>query len=161
MAPTGYEKPPDGYRRGAGIVLVNPAGQIFLGERRGSLLHAWQMPQGGIDPGEKPPEAAWRELKEEVGTDHATLLAETANWYAYDLPETIARRSWKGRYRGQAQKWFLFRFDGDDGEIDLDAHEPEFATWRWAPPSEVLATAWEVKREIYRAVLAEFADHLA
>jgi putative (di)nucleoside polyphosphate hydrolase len=118
------------------------------------------MPQGGIDRGEAPLQAAWRELEEEVGTAHATLLAETSCWYAYDLPEAIVRRSWRGRYRGQAQKWFLFRFEGTDDEIDLDAHQPEFSAWRWAPVSEVIATAWEVKREIYRAVLTEFAGHL-
>ena len=160
MSAPGLAQPPAGYRLGVGMVLINRAGEVFLGERRGPLLHAWQMPQGGIDDGETPLQAAWRELAEEVGTAHATLLAETANWYAYDLPETIARRTWKGRYRGQAQKWFLFRFDGSDDEIDLNAHQPEFSAWRWAPASKVVAVAWEVKRDIYRAVLAEFAEHL-
>lgn len=160
MVAPGLLEPPDGYRRGVGIVLINVAVEVFLGERRGPVVDAWQMPQGGIDRDEAPRQAAWRELKEEVGTAHATLLAETRHWYAYDLPESVARRSWKGRYRGQAQKWFLFRFEGTDDEIDLNAHEPEFSAWRWAPVDEVIEAAWEVKREIYRSVLAEFAAHL-
>jgi putative (di)nucleoside polyphosphate hydrolase len=157
----GLAAAPEGYRRGVGIVLVNHERRIFLGERRGPLLNAWQMPQGGIDPGETPAEAAARELAEEVGTDKASLIAETAAWYAYDLPKAIAARAWKGRFRGQAQKWFLFRFEGHDADIDLEAHEPEFSAWRWATPDEVLEAAWDVKLTLYQAVLAEFREHLA
>lgn len=156
-----FSAPPEGYRRGVGLVLVNREGKIFLGERRGPMLNAWQMPQGGIDPGETPAEAAHRELAEEVGTDRVTLLEETPAWYAYELPRSIAPRVWKGRYRGQAQKWFLFRFEGADSDIDLEAHDPEFSAWRWASRDEVLAAAWEVKLDLYRTVLSLFSKHFA
>lgn len=137
-------------------MLLNRTGSIFIGERRGPLLDAWQMPQGGIDPGERPIDAAWRELAEEVGTDRAELLAESRHWHAYDLPPKLTPKTWGGRYRGQSQRWFAFRFIGLDADIVLDAHEPEFSQWRWAPQDEVLRLITPFKRAVYEAVLAEF-----
>lgn len=137
-------------------MLLNPSGLIFIGERRGPVANAWQMPQGGIDLGEPPDMAARRELREEIGTDNARLLAQTRAWYAYDLPPELAANLKGGRYRGQTQKWFAFRFLGDDGEIDLDAHQPEFSRWRWASGDEVLASIVPFKRPVYEAVLNEF-----
>jgi putative (di)nucleoside polyphosphate hydrolase len=142
-------------------MLVNPAGLLFIGERRGPLQNAWQMPQGGIDPGEDPRAAAWRELREEVGTDRAELIGESRSWHAYDLPPELRPSSWGGRYRGQTQKWFAFRFSGTDQDIDITAHEPEFLRWRWARPDEVVRLAVEFKRPIYKAVLEEFSALLA
>ena len=124
--------PHPGYRPCVGLMLINPAGLLFIGQRRGPALDAWQMPQGGIDPDETPREAAWRELREEVGTDRAQLVAESRCWYAYDLPPELWPPRWGGQYRGQSQKWFAFRFTGTDEDIDIAAHEPEFVRWRWA-----------------------------
>jgi putative (di)nucleoside polyphosphate hydrolase len=152
--------PQPGYRPCVGLMLLNPANLLFIGERRGPLLAAWQMPQGGIDPGETPLAAARRELREEVGTDRAELLAESRQWLAYDLPEALRPKHWDPRYRGQSQRWFAFRFTGSDADIDLDAHDPEFWRWRWARPDEVLALIVPFKRPIYEAVLSEFADLL-
>lgn len=152
--------PPPGYRPCVGLMLLNPANLLFIGERRGPLLDAWQMPQGGIDRGETPREAAWRELKEEVGTDRARLIAESRQWLSYDLPRDLRPARWHERYRGQSQRWFAFRFTGDDADIDLAAHQPEFDRWRWASADEVLGLIVAFKRPVYEAVLAEFAHLL-
>jgi putative (di)nucleoside polyphosphate hydrolase len=158
-AKAGRSGPHPGYRPCVGLVLVNPKRLLFIGERRGPRLNAWQMPQGGIDRGEDPRAAAWRELLEEVGTDRAKLVAESGCWYAYDLPPELRPARWDSRYRGQTQKWFGFRFTGVDEDIDIAAHEPEFLRWRWAPPDEVIGLVVDFKRPIYQAVLEEF-DHL-
>jgi putative (di)nucleoside polyphosphate hydrolase len=153
--------PQAGYRRCVGLMLINPAGLLFIGERRGPLLDAWQMPQGGIDPAEDPRDAARRELREEVGTDRAQLIGESRYWYAYDLPPELRPPGWGGQYRGQSQKWFAFRFTGTDQDIDIAAHEPEFVRWRWAGADEVLRLVVAFKRPIYQAVLDEFGALLA
>jgi putative (di)nucleoside polyphosphate hydrolase len=153
--------PQPGYRPCVGLMLINPAGLVFVGERHGPVLHAWQMPQGGVDPDEEPSAAAMRELREEVGTDRAELLRESRFWYAYDLAPDLIPIHWNGRYRGQSQKWFAFRFIGTDKDVDITGHEPEFVRWRWAPPREVLSLVVDFKRPVYEAVFAEFADLLA
>jgi putative (di)nucleoside polyphosphate hydrolase len=151
--------PQAGYRSCVGLMLVNRAGLLFIGERRG-VLNAWQMPQGGIDPGEDPRAAARRELHEEVGTDRAELFAESRYWYAYELPPELRPARWDRRHRGQSQKWFGFRFTGTDADIDIAGHEPEFVRWRWARADEVVQLAVDFKRPIYRAVIEEFDDLL-
>ncbi len=152
--------PQDGYRPCVGLMVIGPDRRLLVGERLGSLRAAWQMPQGGIDPGESPLEAARRELLEEIGTDRAELLAEGRQWYAYDLPRKLIPAHWGSRYRGQSQKWFAFRFIGTDADIDLHAHHAEFARWRWATADQVLRLIVPFKRPVYRAVLAEFAGLL-
>ena len=150
------ENPPARYRPCAGIVLINADGLIFIGERRGQAGSAWQMPQGGIDRGEEPLVAARRELLEETGIDRIDLLAESAHWHCYDVPAERRPSYWKGRYIGQCQRWFAFRFTGDDADVDLEAHEPEFSLWRWATPDEVVDRAVPFKRDVYQAVIEEF-----
>jgi putative (di)nucleoside polyphosphate hydrolase len=150
------------YRPAVGIMLLNPAGLAFVGRRidMPAGLAAWQMPQGGIDPGETPRQAAFRELKEEVGTDKAEILAETEGWLHYDLPSDIALRMWSGRWRGQRQKWFLMRFTGEDADINPATEHPEFDAWEWVEPQRLPDLIVPFKRPLYRDVLAEFRDHL-
>jgi putative (di)nucleoside polyphosphate hydrolase len=152
----------DIYRPAVGIMLLNPAGLAFVGRRidMPAGLAAWQMPQGGIDPGETPRQAAFRELKEEVGTDKAEILAETEGWLHYDLPSDIASRMWSGRWRGQRQKWFLMRFTGEDADINPATEHPEFDAWEWVEPQRLPDLIVPFKRPLYRDVLAEFREHL-
>ncbi|MGR3514427.1 MAG: RNA pyrophosphohydrolase [Paracoccaceae bacterium] len=149
------------YRACVGLVLANPQGLIFTGERI-DTPGAWQMPQGGIDEGETPEAAALRELQEETGLtpDHVTLEAEHPEWVLYDLPDHLVGKRWKGRYRGQRQKWFLARFNGDDSAIDIAKHDEEFARWRWSSADEVLRDIVPFKRAVYEAVIAAFRDKL-
>lgn len=148
------------YRPCVGILLFNADKHVFVG-RRCDLPDAWQMPQGGIDPREEPRDAALRELKEEIGTDKAELVAETDGWLRYDLPPQLIGVAWKGRWRGQEQKWFAARFLGADADINLETEHPEFDAWRWAPAEEVLAMAVPFKREVYAVVLAAFSGLLS
>jgi putative (di)nucleoside polyphosphate hydrolase len=150
------------YRPGVGIMLLNPMGQVFVGRRidMPAGLAAWQMPQGGIDPGESPRQAAIRELKEEIGTDRAEIIGETRDWLSYDLPPEIAGGMWHGRYRGQRQKWFAMRFLGEDADIDpaTTAH-PEFDAWEWVAPQRLPELIVPFKRQLYLDVLAEFREY--
>lgn len=145
------------YRPAVGIMLLDQTGRVFVGQRRDTTLEAWQMPQGGIDPGETPEAAAWRELGEEVGTNDADLLATATRWLDYDLPSDLQVKLWGGRFRGQRQLWFAMRFRGRDTDIAIDTAEPEFRAWRWADAVELPALAVPFKRALYEAVLAEFA----
>ena len=150
------------YRPAVGIMLLNPAGLAFIGRRidMPAGLAAWQMPQGGIDPGEPPRQAAFRELKEEIGTDKAEILAETRGWLHYDLPSDIASRMWSGRWRGQRQKWFLMRFTGEDADINPATEHPEFDAWEWVEPPQLPDLIVPFKRPLYCDLLAEFREHL-
>ncbi len=152
------------YRPAVGIMLLDRAGKIFVGRRidMPAGLAAWQMPQGGIDPGETPRQAALRELKEEVGTDNAEILGESRRWLHYDLPPEIAGGMWGGRYRGQRQKWFAMRFTGEDSDIDPAATEhPEFDAWEWVMPERLPDLIVPFKRLLYLDVLAEFRRYCA
>jgi putative (di)nucleoside polyphosphate hydrolase len=154
------------YRPCVGIAVFNAANAVFIGRRQGGPEHVadgheWQMPQGGIDPGETPVKAAIRELCEETNITSITLLGEVPGWLTYDLPAEIARAAWKGRYLGQAQKWFAFRFTGENGEIDIDApggggHKPEFTDWRWERLERTPELIIPFKRPVYEAVVAAF-----
>ena len=151
------------YRPCVGITLINAQGLIFVGRRLDSTADAWQMPQGGIDDGEKPREAALRELGEETGVkpDAVKFLAKTHRWLTYDLPPELLGKVWGGKYRGQRQKWFLYRFTGSDGLIDISRDPPEFAAWRWIAADEMLAAIVPFKRDVYDQVIKSFRAHLA
>lgn len=158
------------YRYCVGVMLLNRNGQVFIGRRHSSDSHdhvadgyAWQMPQGGIDPGEDPYQAALRELYEETSVRSVSLLAEAPDWYSYDLPSMVAGRAWRGRYRGQTQKWFAFRFEGDESEINIrqpggGQHKPEFDEWRWDDMHRLPELIIPFKREVYEKVVAAFSS---
>jgi len=148
------------YRRGVGVALFNDAGKVFVAQRIDNPGPAWQMPQGGIDKGEEPLDAAWRELQEETGVTSAKLLAESKDWLRYDLPPDLAGQLWKGKYRGQEQKWYAFRFTGKESEIDIAGEHPEFSAWKWAEFRTVPDLIVPFKRTLYDQVVAEFR-HLA
>ncbi len=150
------------YRPCVGIMLINPAGRVFAGQRIDNPGPAWQMPQGGIDEGETPREAALRELGEETGIAPGSveILAEAPDWIPYDLPHELVPMIWKGRFRGQMQRWFLMRFLGHDGEIDIETATPEFSHWAWVAPDGLVAGIVPFKRATYEKVLAAFAGHI-
>ena len=151
------------YRPCAGVMLLNPKGLIFAGQRKDNPVSAWQMPQGGIDAGEKPRAAALRELWEETGVtaDLVEFIAKSPDWLTYDLPEELLGRVWGGKFRGQRQRWFLFRFLGRDDQIDIATEHPEFSEWRWVTADEMLASIVPFKRAVYAEVVRAFHDHLA
>ncbi|MCB1353466.1 MAG: RNA pyrophosphohydrolase [Rhodobacteraceae bacterium] len=150
------------YRPCVGVVLLNPAGLVFAGQRIDNPTPAWQMPQGGIDDGESPETAALRELGEETGLAPASveILGRTPEWLTYDLPHEIVPRIWKGRFRGQKQLWFLMRFLGQDAEIDIASKHPEFSEWTWMAPEAIVESIVPFKREIYVSVFEAFRDRL-
>jgi putative (di)nucleoside polyphosphate hydrolase len=152
-------------------MLFNRAGLVFLGRRRKENLpehlrqgYEWQMPQGGIDSGEEPYQAALRELREETNVCSITFLAESPDWYSYDLPSGISKKCGRGRFRGQRQKWFALRFEGHESEIDIHTpaggHKPEFDAWRWESISRLAELIVPFKRPVYEKVVAVFG-HLA
>ena len=161
MTPEDIAKLP--YRQNVGVMLVNAAGHAFVGQRIDSDSAAWQMPQGGIDKGEDPRTAALRELTEETGVtpDLVTVEAETEGWIAYDLPHDLVPKLWKGRYRGQEQKWFLMRFHGTDDQVRIDADDhQEFSEWCWLPADALVEQIVPFKRPVYEQVVAAFRDRL-
>ena len=148
------------YRPCVGVMLVNHAGLVFVGKRIDNREgDFWQMPQGGIDPGEDIDTAGFRELHEETGVHarHASFLARTPGELTYDLPPELLGRIWGGKYRGQRQTWLLLRFTGADSDIRLDAHHPpEFEAWQWVEPELLPSLIVAFKKPVYEAVLAEF-----
>ena len=149
------------YRPCVGIFLLNEAGYVFAGRRIDSRAEAWQLPQGGIDLGESAIEACMREMKEEIGTDAATLLKEHDEWLNYDIPLPLADKLWHGQYRGQKQRWMALRFTGQDADIDIATAIPEFCEWKWLAPQELVDLAVPFKRDVYRTVLNRFGDLIA
>lgn len=154
------------YRPCVGLCLFNSVGKVFVGRRSGGpeqvfMTHAWQLPQGGIDAGEEPYAAALRELYEETSVRSVALLGEIDHWLSYDLPLDLTGKAWKGRYRGQTQKWFALRFTGDEAEINILSpggghHRPEFVEWRWEDLSRVSDMVVPFKRDIYVQVTESF-----
>ena len=151
------------YRPCVGIMLLNAHGLVWVGNRLPSTNpeqlgpNTWQMPQGGIDAGEDPHTAAFREMKEEIGTDKAEILAETADWLTYDLPADLLGKALKGKFRGQKQKWFAMRFTGSDADIDIAADDhQEFSEWQWMPIDRLVDLIVPFKRPVYEQVVTEF-----
>lgn len=145
------------FRPGVGVVLFNQDGLVLAAKRIDTPGDAWQLPQGGIDAGETPQQAAMRELKEEIGTDKAEIIAETGEWLTYDLPPELRDKVWGGRFRGQRQKWFAMRFLGRDADIDIDHDDhPEFSEWRWMPLEQLPRLIVPFKRPLYERLVREF-----
>lgn len=164
--------PPSGYRPCVGLALFNRDGLVFMGRRANKRLREhvapgfeWQMPQGGIDPGETPYQAALRELQEETNVTSVSLLAEAPAWLSYDLPVDIGKQAWKGRWRGQAQKWFAFRLEAADSEIDIltpaGGQKAEFDAWRWEKLAETPNLIIPFKQAVYNDVVKFFAPFAA
>jgi putative (di)nucleoside polyphosphate hydrolase len=147
------------YRPCVGIMLFNHEGKVFVGKRIDQTVEGWQMPQGGIDKGEEPRDAALRELMEEAGTNKAQIIGEMAAWVTYDLPAHLIGVAFHGKYKGQKQKWFALRFTGTDADIDLTAHEPEFSDFRWVTLEELPELIVPFKRETYRTVVAALGQY--
>jgi putative (di)nucleoside polyphosphate hydrolase len=156
------------YRPCVGVALFNAKGEVFIGRRRRKRSsdhieegHEWQMPQGGIDEGESAVDAAVRELREETNVGSVSLLAESTQWLSYDFPADVINQRWGGRYKGQRQKWFAFRFEGTDSDINIHApaggHKPEFDQWRWEQLARTPELIIPFKRQVYVAVAKEFA----
>ena len=152
----------DKYRRGVGVMLLNREGKVFVGARIDNTDEAWQMPQGGIDEGEEPWATALRELEEETGIRPSLVerVSECPERLKYDLPEQLRGKLWGGKYVGQDQDWFLARFLGSDGDVNIQTEHPEFREWKWIGPSELPDLIVPFKRDLYRQLLREFADYL-
>ena len=152
-----YQRRP--YRPCVGIMLINSNNQIFAGQRIDNHLEAWQMPQGGIDEGEDVETACFREMKEEIGTDKASIIGIHPEWLNYDIPEILADKLWDQKYRGQSQKWVALRFLGTDNDINIKTHIPEFSKWKWVSPQQLSSLAAPFKREVYENVLNVFKQY--
>ena len=139
-------------RDGVGIVVLNKSNKIFVGKRIDNPKNFWQMPQGGIDPGEEYLSAALRELKEETGIESVDLIKEIDELLTYELPQNLLGIIWKGKYRGQKQKWFIMRFNGNDKEINLNTHKPEFMDWKWIDISDITKVVVSFKLDVYKKI---------
>lgn len=157
------------YRPCVGTLVVNRDGLVLVGHRADGPEEPegpgswWQMPQGGIDDGEDAEAAAYRELYEETSIRSVSLIAESRGWFTYDLPAELLGKAWKGRYRGQTQKWFALRFEGADSEINIETpggghHKPEFNAWKWTPLATLTDLVVPFKRDVYAQIVAEFVD---
>ena len=156
MTPEDIAKLP--YRPCVGLMVVNRDGKVFAAQRLDNPTPAWQMPQGGIDADEDPRDAALRELEEETGLtpDKVSILAETDEWLPYDLPHELVPKLWKGKFRGQMQKYYLLRFEGVDSDINIDTEIPEFSTWAWMAMDDLLDNIVPFKRDTYTKVVETF-----
>ena len=160
MTPEEIAKLP--YRPCVGVMLANPRGQVFVAQRLDRDTDAWQMPQGGVDKGENTRDAALRELFEETSIPASLVVieAESEGLIRYDIPHELVPNIWKGRYRGQEQKWYLMRFHGTESQIDLETDHPEFSAWKWMDADQLVDHIVPFKREVYEKVLGEFRSKL-
>ena len=142
-------------RSGVGIVLLNKKNKVFVAKRIDNPKNFWQMPQGGVDKNESFLQAAKRELNEETGVKNTKLIKRINGWHTYDLPKNLLGKVWKGKFRGQKQKWFIMRFQGDDREINIKTKNPEFLDWKWINPYDLPRVAVHFKTDIYKKLLLE------
>ena len=142
-------------RLGVGIILLNNKNKVFVGKRIDNPKNSWQMPQGGVEEDENFLQAAKRELQEETGIKSVELIKELDGWFEYDLPKYLLGKLWKGKYRGQKQKWFIMKFIGKINEINVKTENPEFFEWKWISPSELPNVAVEFKVDIYKKIKTE------
>ena len=149
----------DKYRSCVGMMILNDTNKILVGRRLVHPSGVWQMPQGGIDDHEKPEEAVWREMMEEIGTNNAKLIKSTNQWYKYEIPkETLKTLPWGEKYIGQKQKWFAFRFTGKEEDINVNTNNPEFSEWKWILHNSLVDNIVPFKRKLYKNVLREFEN---
>jgi putative (di)nucleoside polyphosphate hydrolase len=160
MTPEEIAKLP--YRQNVGVMVLNEQGNVFVGQRRDNAVAAWQMPQGGIDKGEEAEAAALRELEEETGIspDLIDIIAVSKGWIPYELPHDLVPKLWKGRFRGQEQKWYLMRFKGTDADVNIQTEHPEFSEWRWLKPADLVDNIVPFNRDVYVSVVEEFKEYL-
>ena len=153
---------PKDYRPNVGMMIINQKKEIFVGKRIDHPSNFWQMPQGGIDAQEIPSIAALREMEEEVGIkkNNVDLLTESKDWYYYSIPSDLAKTLWKGKYKGQRQKWFLYKFKGTDKDINIQTEHPEFSDYKWVAKDFLVPNIVPFKKEIYEKLLVEFKDYL-
>jgi len=150
------------YRKCVGMMILNKKNQILVGRRLDHPSGYWQMPQGGIDENENPEEAVWREMMEEIGTNNASLITSSSEWVSYDIPEeTLKTLPWGNEYKGQIQKWFLFRFTGVDDDINVETENPEFSNWQWINYDEINHNAVPFKKNVYGKIQTEFKNYLS
>ena len=142
-------------RLGVGVVLLNSNNKVFVGKRIDNPVNFWQMPQGGVDDNENLLYAANRELKEETGVKSTKLIKEIDNWLTYELPKNLLGKIWKGKYRGQKQKWFIMRFVGDEGEINIKTENAEFKEWKWIDINQLLNVVVRFKHDVYKTIVKE------
>jgi len=147
------------YRKCVGIMILNDNNEILVGRRLDHPSGFWQMPQGGIDDNENPEEAVWREMMEEIGTNNAELIKMSSQWINYKIPQdTLDRLPWGKKYVGQTQKWFVFRFTGQESDINVETENPEFSEWKWAKLNSLVDNIVPFKRDVYKKILEEFKD---
>ena len=142
-------------RIGVGIILLNNENNVFVGKRIDNPKNSWQMPQGGVDQNENFLQAAKRELEEETGIKSVKLIKELDGWFKYDLPKYLLGKLWKGKYRGQKQKWFIVKFTGEDQEINLNTKYPEFIDWKWIHLNELTEKVVDFKKKVYEELYKE------
>ncbi|WP_339862844.1 RNA pyrophosphohydrolase [Paremcibacter congregatus] len=144
------------YRPCVGIMLLNQDNKVFVAKRIDTLVEAWQMPQGGVDEGEDPASTAFREMEEEIGTRNAEIVDEYDGWLTYDLPDHLIGKVWKGKYRGQKMKWFVLRYKGADGDINIETTHPEFSEWCWLDMEKLPETIVAFKKPLYQKLVDRF-----
>ena len=147
-------------RLGVGIILLNKDNEVFVGKRKDNPIDKWQMPQGGIDNNEKPLDAMKRELEEETSVTNIKILKEVNSWLEYELPPNLLGKIWKGKYRGQTQKWFIVRFIGSDKEINLKTKKPEFIEWKWISHKLLTEVIVDFKKNVYKKLELEISDFI-
>ncbi len=144
------------YRPCVGMMILNKDNKVLVAKRLDNNADAWQMPQGGIDDGEDPHTAVYREMEEEIGTRNAEIIDEHRDWLKYDLPDHMIGKIWKGRYRGQRMKWFLMRYLGADSDINIETEHPEFSEWKWMDMDHIPQAIVDFKRPLYEQLVTYF-----